>query len=134
MSSSLRWKLVIAFLLVFLAGAASGFFGGLHRAHWMFARHRAGSLAEHLKQHLRAELQLSPQQVDEISPIVNRASSQLEAKREQTAREVRTIFEQMHNGIAPLLTPEQRRRLEEMEQRHRRLMHRHGFVPPPPPP
>jgi len=36
--------------------------------------------------------------------------------------------------MQPLLTPEQRVKLEEMEKRHSRLLHRHGFMPPGPPP
>jgi len=37
MNKSLRWKLILAFVLVFLAGVACGFFGTLH-AHDLFAR------------------------------------------------------------------------------------------------
>jgi Spy/CpxP family protein refolding chaperone len=131
MNTSLRWKLIVAFLLVFLAGAAVGFFGAVH-LHHPFHREQANSIAEHMKEHLRAELKLTPQQVEQISPIVDQATSNLDAKREQTGREVRAIFEDMHKRIAPLLTPEQQQRLAEMEQRHRQIMHRRGFQPPPP--
>ena len=134
MTVSLRTKLIVAFVLVFFAGAAVGFFAAFHVGQSMVMRHASGRLAEHMKQHLRMELKLTPQQLEQISPIVDRASSQLEAKREQTAQQVRAIFQQMHAQIAPVLTPEQRDRLAEMEQRHRRLMHRHGFMPPPGPP
>jgi Spy/CpxP family protein refolding chaperone len=131
MTNSLRWKLILAFVLVFLAGAATGFFGAAHLG--IFFRHPAsGAIAQHMKEHLRSELKLTPEQVEEISPIVDQATANLEAKREQTGREVRAIFEDMHARIAPLLTPEQRKRLEEMEQRHRQMMHHRGFQPPPP--
>ena len=30
MNKSLRWKLIVAFVLIFLAGAACGFFGAVH--------------------------------------------------------------------------------------------------------
>jgi Spy/CpxP family protein refolding chaperone len=134
MNTSLRWKLAFAFVLVFLAGAAAGFFGAAHIGHSIFFHHfPSGSIAEHAKQHLRNELKLTPEQVQQISPIVDEATSRLEAKREQTGREVRAIFDEMHARIAPLLTPDQRKRLEEMEQRHRQMMHRHGFQPPPSP-
>jgi Spy/CpxP family protein refolding chaperone len=132
MNQSLRWKLIFAFLLVFLAGAATGFFGAAHLGRAIFLHHRPDAIAEHMKEHLRAELKLTPQQVEQISPIVDQATTTLEAKREQTGREVRTIFEDMHARIAPLLTPEQQKRLQEMEQRHRQTMRRHGFQPPPP--
>jgi Spy/CpxP family protein refolding chaperone len=136
MNKSLRWKLILAFVLVFLAGVACGFFGTLH-THYFFARMDSESMAQHMKQRLRAELKLTPQQMQQISPIIDRAASQLKTKREQTMRDVHEIFEQTHRDMQPLLTPEQRTRLEELEKRHRHLLHRHGFMahgaPPPPP-
>lgn len=134
MNTALRWKLIIAFALVFFAGVAAGFFGAVHFGRPDFF-HRASSrsIAEHAKEHLRAELKLTPQQMEQISPIVDQATSNLEAKREQTGREVRAIFEEMHKRISPLLTPEQQKRLERMDERHRRVMRRRGFQPPPPP-
>ncbi|MGI9114549.1 MAG: hypothetical protein DLM52_11445 [Chthoniobacterales bacterium] len=133
MNSSLRWKLILAFALVFLAGAASGFFGAVHFGIMLFHHQRPGPMAEHMKQHLRDELKLTPQQVDKIAPIVDHATASLEAKREETAREVHAIFEEMHARISPLLTDEQRERLRRMEERHRQMMRRHDGHPPPPP-
>jgi hypothetical protein len=37
MNKSLRWKLILAFVLIFLAGAACGFFGAVHM-HRAFSR------------------------------------------------------------------------------------------------
>ena len=135
MNASLRWKLILAFVLVFVAGAAAGFFGAAHlRPPGLFHRVPSGSIAEHVKRHLRGELKLTPQQVEQISPIVDQATSNLEAKRQQTGREVRAIFEEMHKRISPLLTAEQQKRLAEMEQQHRQMMHKRGYEPPPVPP
>ena len=64
---------------------------------------------------------------------VDHAASQLEAKREQTMREVRGIFEETHRAITPFLTAEQQTKLGELEQRHHRRFHRRGFMRPPPP-
>ena len=133
MNKSLRWKLVLAFVLVFLAGAACGFFGALH-AHYFFTRMDPGVMAQHMKQRLRVELKLTPEQMQQISPIIDSAASQLKTKREQTMRDVHEIFEQTHREMQPFLTSEQRAKLEEVEKRHRRLLHRHGFMPPGPPP
>ena len=133
MNSSLRWKLILAFVLVFFAGVACGFFGAFHGARWMFRHPHYGSVAEHMKRHLRTELNLTPQQMEQISPIVDRAATQLEAKREQTMREVRGIFEETHRAITPFLTAEQQTKLGELEQRHHRRFHRRGFMRPPPP-
>ena len=136
MNKSLRWKLIVAFVLIFLAGAACGFFGAIHMHQAFFARMAPGSMAQHMKERMRAELKLTPDQMLKISPIIDRAASQLTMAREQTMRSVHEIFNQTHREMQPLLTPEQRVKLEEMEKRHSRLLHRHGFMPPgsPPPP
>ena len=136
MNKSLRWKLIVAFVLIFLAGAACGFFGAIHMHQAFFARMAPGSMAQHVKERMRAELKLTPDQMLKISPIIDRAASQLTMAREQTMRSVHEIFSQTHREMQPLLTPEQRVKLEEMEKRHSRLLHRHGFMPPgsPPPP
>ncbi len=136
MNKSLRWRLILAFVLVFLAGVACGFFGTVH-ARYFFARMDSESMTQHMKQRLRAELKLTPEQMQQISPIIDHAASQLKTKREQTMRDVHEIFEQTHRDMQPFLTPEQRTRLEQLEKRHRHLLHRHGFMahgPPPPPP
>ncbi len=135
MNKSLRWKLILAFVLVFLAGVACGFFGTVH-ARYFFARMDSESMTQHMKQRLRAELKLTPEQMQQISPIIDHAASQLKTKREQTMRDVHEIFEQTHRDMQPFLTPEQRTRLEQLEKRHRHLLHRHGFMahgslPPP---
>lgn len=134
MNKALRWKLILAFVLVFLAGAVSGFFGAFHLPPVFFAHGAPDSMAQHMKERLRVELKLTPDQMQKISPIVDRATSELRTTREQTMRTVHEIFTQAHHEMQPLLTPEQRSKLEEMEKRHRRLLHRHGFMPPGPPP
>ena len=132
MNGSLRWKLILAFVLVFFAGVASGFLGAVHFGHAVLLRHSPAGMAEHMKEHLRDELKLTSQQVEQIAPIIDRASASLEATRERTGHEVRAIFDGMHAQISPLLTPEQRARLERMEERHRAMIRRHGAHPPPP--
>ena len=134
MNKSLRWKLILAFLLVFVAGAACGFFGAVHMHQTFFAHMAPESMAQHMKQRLRVELRLTPDQMQQISPVVDRAAGQLKTTREETMRGVHEIFIQMHREMQPFLTPEQRGKLEDMEKRHRQLLHRHGFMPPGSPP
>jgi Spy/CpxP family protein refolding chaperone len=133
MNKSLRWKLILAFVLIFLAGAACGFFGAVHIHRVFFAHMAPDSMAQHMKERMRVELRLSPEQMQKISPIIDHAASQLKTTRDQTMRSVHEILSQTHHEMQPLLTPEQRIKLEEMEKRHRRLLHRHGFGPSPSP-
>jgi len=59
-----------------------------------------------------------------ISPIIEKTGTQLEEIRGDTGRRVREAIAQAHRDIAPILTPEQKERLQQMEQRQRRWMHR----------
>ena len=56
MNKSLRWKLILAFVLIFLAGAACGFFGAVHMHRVFFAHMAPDSMAQHMKERMRVEL------------------------------------------------------------------------------
>jgi ADP-glucose pyrophosphorylase len=133
MNRSLQWKLIAVLVLVFLAGIACGFFGALHRTRWIVASHHPAPIAEHLKRRLQWELKLTPQQVEQISPIIDSAAAQLQATREQTMQKVHVIFQQSHREIVPFLSAEQRQKMQEMEERHLEELHRRGFLSGPPP-
>ena len=132
MNKSLRWKLIVAFVLIFLAGAACGFFGAIHMHQAFFARMAPDSMAQHMKERMRAELKLTPDQMQKISPIIDRAAAQLKTARDQTVRSIHEVFSQTHREMQPFLSPEQRTKLEQIEQRHARMLHHHGFIPPGP--
>ena len=134
MSTGLKWKLAVGFFLVFLAGATTGSFA------WRWHRHpwgppRSGALAERMNERLRHELGLSPEQSAKIAPIVEQSAQKLETIRVESARRVRQTFAETHLQISPELTPEQRKKLADMEERHRRRRehHRRFFRPPPAP-
>jgi Spy/CpxP family protein refolding chaperone len=41
-------------------------------------------------------------------------------------------MEESKKEVAPLLTPEQQKKLDKLETEHRKMMLHHGFLPPPP--
>jgi gas vesicle protein len=131
MSTALKWKLIAGFLLVFVAGGLTGGFIGAHHARNFFLGppHSHG-LPERMRERLRRQLELTPDQVSKISPIIDQTSSKLEAIRIETAQRVRATLEESHRQIAPQLTPEQREKLEKMEQMHKKRMRHHGFPAP----
>jgi Spy/CpxP family protein refolding chaperone len=79
-----------------------------------------------MKQHLRAELSLTPEQVAKVSPIIDNAAQQLQEVRRGTLKRVREIMAEAHRKIALNLTDEQRQKMEQMKERHHRWRHRHG--------
>lgn len=135
MNSALKWKLAFAFLLVFVAGAATGAFFGFHHLthHLILGPPHSGDVSERLREHMRHDLGLTAEQEKKIAPIIDATSARLETIRVETAERVRTVMEESKRDVAPLLTPEQQKKLEQLESEHRKLMLHHGFLPPPPP-
>ena len=137
MNAVLKWKLISGFLLVFVAGGIAGVaLGGLYARHLFFEFHRPGLVGIRMKERLRAELSLTPEQVAKVSPIIDKASQQLQEVRHGTRKRVHEIMEETHREIAVNLTDEQRQKLEQMKERHHRWRHRHGpreFAPESPP-
>src|SRR5207253_4860501 len=132
MNSALKWKLIAGFVLVFLAGGATGVFVSATTAHHFFAAHRHGFAAQAMKNRLQWQLRLTDEQLTKISPIIEKTGTQLEQIRGDTGRRVREIIAEAHREITPTLTPEQQQRLKEMEAGHRRWFkgHRPGQTTP----
>jgi Spy/CpxP family protein refolding chaperone len=127
MNRALKWKLIAGFLLVFLAGGLTGtFVGASHARHFFFKFHHRGDISERMRDRLRRELDLTPEQVAKISPILDRAAAQLQQVRSDTGQRVREILNETHRQMTSNLTDEQRAKLKQIEQRHRRWHHGRG--------
>lgn len=131
MNRALQWKLIAGFILVFVAGGITGaFLGGLHARHLFFEFHRPEQIGARMKERLRVELNLTPEQVAKISPIIDKTAAQLRDIRRETGRRVHETIAEAHRQMAANLTDEQRQKLQQIEERHRRWRHR-GFHEPP---
>jgi gas vesicle protein len=132
MNSALKWKLIAGFVLVFLAGGATGVFVSAATAHHFIGAHRHGFAAQAMKNRLQWQLRLTEEQMAKISPIIEKTGTKLEEIRGDTGRRVRETIAEAHREIAPNLTPEQQQRLKDMEARHRRWFqgHRSGRATP----
>ena len=127
MNGALKWKLIAGFVLVFIAGGIAGAaLGGWYARHVFFEVHRPGRVGDRMKERLRAELSLTPEQVAKVSPIVDKTATQLQEIRRDTGRRVHEIMTEAHKEIAANLTDEQRQKLQQIEERHRRWRHHHG--------
>ena len=94
MNSDLKWKLGLAFLLVFVAGGMTGVFFGVHilRHHMMLGPPHSGDVPDRMREHMRRTLGLTPEQEKKIAPIVDATSAKLETIRVETAERVRTVI------------------------------------------
>ena len=137
MNRALQWKLIVGFILVFIAGGISGaFLGGLYARHHFFAFHRSELIGGRMKERLRSELNLTPEQVAKISPIIDKTAAQLRDIRRDTAQRVHETIAEAHRQMAVNLTDEQRQKLQQIEERHRHWRHHrrlHEFPPEPSP-
>jgi len=125
MNQALKWKLIAGFILVFVAGGISGaFLGGLYARHLFFGFHHPGQIGARMKERLRAELNLTQEQLAKISPIIDKTALQLREIRRDTARRVHETIAEAHRQMAVNLTDEQRQKLQQIEERHRRWRHR----------
>ena len=125
MNRALQWKLIAGFLLVFVAGGITGaFIGGSYAQHQFFELHHPERIGGRMKERLRAELNLTPEQLAKVSPIVDKTTAQLREIRRETGRRVHAIIADAHQQMAAQLTDEQRQKLRQMEERHRRWRHR----------
>ena len=131
MNRALQWKLIAGFLLVFVAGGITGaFVGGSYARHHFFELHHPEGIDAQMKDRLRTELNLTPEQVAKISPIIDKTASQLREIRRDTGQRVHQIMAETHRQMAADLTDEQRQKLQQIEERHRQWRRRHFHEPP----
>src|SRR5688572_17895892 len=133
MNNALKWKLAFAFLLVFIAGMTTGGLLGTHqiKRRIFLGPPHSGDVSDKMREHLQRALDLTPEQAEKIAPIVEATSAKLEAIRIETAERVRQVMEESKREIAPQLTPEQQKKLQELKQKHIKILKHHGFTPPP---
>jgi Spy/CpxP family protein refolding chaperone len=117
MNASLKGKLVAGFILAFLAGGATGAFFTFHqvlnwRADW--ARH-SHSVAERMRDRIKSQLDLTPDQVIKIEPILDHTLNELQRIRVETGARVRQVMGETKQAMKPILTEAQRAKLEKIE-------------------
>jgi Spy/CpxP family protein refolding chaperone len=135
MNRALQWKLIAGFLLVFVAGGITGaFVGGSYARYHFFELSHPERIGGRMKDRLRTELNLTPEQLAKISPIIDKTTAQLRDIRRDTGRRVRQIIADAHHQMAAGLTDEQRQKLKQIEERHRRWRHHRFHARPEEPP
>ena len=114
-----RWKVILIFVGVFLAGAICG--GPVAarllrppRPDW-----RPGGMRLQVMERLEKELTLTEAQKERVRPLVLRAQEETQHMRRENIRNIAIVMDRMHADIAAELTPAQRIKLEEMRKRFR---------------
>ena len=119
-----KWKIILAMLGIFVAGAATGAFVALGTVKKMAERRGLNQLpAPWSPQQLRrlAEaLSLTDEQLKKIRPIVRRNMEDMGRLRQFTAGEMRRNLERLEREISAELTPEQQDKFREMQEMMRK--------------
>ncbi|HEX4666736.1 MAG TPA: hypothetical protein VH207_09050 [Chthoniobacterales bacterium] len=118
MNASLKGKLVAGFILAFLAGAVTGAFFTFHEGqqwHGSFGRH-PHSVAERMRERVKSQLDLTPEQMVKVAPILDRAVKELQQIRSETGAKVRRVMSETDESLKPLLSDEQREKLARIEK------------------
>jgi hypothetical protein len=136
MTISLRLRLIVAFVLVFLAGAFCDhllLFSRMADRMYLGQPH-SGSVAKFMREHLRRELDLTPQQFEQLAPIIDNTAAKLDSIRIDATNKADALIAEQHRQFALLLKPEQVQKLEALERLHRHRLERHGLHSPLPSP
>jgi hypothetical protein len=150
------WKVIAAFLGVFVAGAVfGGFFSIGLGSRWLATQQNPAvpaapavatssavvaapvsaptqpllSLpmtwqAPQLMRRYAEKLDLTPEQKERITPLIHRAIEDYRRVQQTTFRETGIILKRLQQDIGKELTPEQQKKLGEMEERQREILRR----------
>jgi len=116
-------KVILYLLAIFVAGVASGmvvgYTSGRQKA---FRPPRPSEMAEHLLQRLNERLDLTPEQLGKIKPLVEQSTANMQAIHRESWQRVSDNFKKLNQQIAEYLTAAQKKQLEEMEQERREFV------------
>jgi Spy/CpxP family protein refolding chaperone len=117
------WKIVAVLVAIFMAGAVTGGFVAYRVGRERFLQ-RPGpdQWAPRQLKRLVENLQLTPDQQQQVRPIVRRNMEELAKLRTRSGAEIRTVFERMEHEISEQLTPDQRVKFEQMNKEMRERM------------
>ncbi len=137
--SSARRNAILLVAVAFVAGALIGFAGG--RFYSLFhGPMRGGPGPEFVRgriiSHLDRELDLTPQQKDQLAQIMDRHHKRMQDLSAAVRPQMRQEIEAANREIEAVLTPEQREKFQTMRMRMDRYLPRRGrhHEGPPPPP
>jgi Spy/CpxP family protein refolding chaperone len=129
MNSLGKWKLSLYVLALFLAGGGSGAV-----ITWQVCKRTPvapsppAEIGARLRARFQSRLDLTPEQMQKITPLIDQAMRRVEAIRRETASQVFANVSNMHEQVLLVLTPEQKVKFEELERERREYL-RQKFGP-----
>lgn len=120
-----KWKIIGYAAAIFVAGGISGGALGIYQARSnLLSPPREQEMAVHLLNRFQARLELTPDQVANIKPIIDSAAADLNSIRADSAKRVNQVFDDSYTKVSAILTPDQRIKLDQMKREHHERMQR----------
>ena len=139
------WKPILAALVIFAAGVVTG--GLTVNLRQLSAKPRTNpvrrtspipheSQLRDLSRRMQKELDLTHEQRERIEIIIHDSQDRMKAFSDQVGPKIRDEFREMRQKVRGELTPEQRKKFENLMKQHdeRNKREEPGPHPPPPPP
>ena len=123
MSVGGKWKLGLYVLAIFLAGGGTGAL-----ITWETCQGRAvkplspAEIGARLRTRFQSRLDLTPEQVNKVNPLIDQAMRQVEVIRMETASHVFANVSNLHEQVLMVLTPEQKAKFEQLERERRQYL------------
>lgn len=140
MSNSRLLRVTLYATLIFLAGAIAGALLAPRFGRSFMRPPNSKQMSQHMMERLESGLELTPDQVAKIKPLIEKIGAEMETVRRETSKRVHDRIAQTNAEISLLLTPEQKEKFIKMEAEHRKRLARcrpwgetSGPVPPPEP-
>jgi len=130
MSHLTKNKIIVYLAAIFLVGGVTGAVLG-----WTGAKERwwhppdGKTICDRVRHRLQSELNLRPDQVREINPILEKRAKEMDAIHSRTIKEIEEIVRSSNERIVKVLDSPQRTKFEEMEKKRQESM-RNRFKPP----
>ena len=113
-----KGRLLTYLAVIFVAGGVTGsvVMKSLNRRPPPGPPHTAEHIVGVIRKTLQEKLDLTPAQLEKITPRIQAAALEIKIAHGDSARRIGTISRELHAQIAPELTPEQREKLAQFDR------------------
>ena len=118
MTGPARGKAVAYAAALFLAGGICGamVMARISTAGQSLKLGRTNEIAAKIRMKLATGLGLTPEQLEKFQPLIVKAAGELESSHLGCLDRISLALDNLHNQIAPELTPEQKQKMESLEK------------------
>ncbi len=128
-----KWKLFVGLILVFLVGVAAGSLGDrfLHKQRFERMRKDPATRKAFFLKKLSRKLNLTEGQKRTFEPILDQVAKKSQEHRMRERAQMKEIITDGFSQMRRHLTPDQQKKLDELQNKARRFMKRHPLPPSP---